>query len=78
MTTRISVDESCSRLDEAWRPRVIATLNGREVKLVRARGVFPWHRHDDVDEFYLSPNDFTAPCGVSIFDADDVADAGEH
>ena len=40
MTAKISVDESCNRLDEAWRPRVIATLNGQEVKLVRVNGVF--------------------------------------
>ena len=53
MTTKISVDESCDRLDEAWRPRVIAALNGQEVKLVRVKGVFPWHRHDDADEFFL-------------------------
>ncbi len=53
MTEKISVDESCSRLDEAWRPRVIAGLNGQEVKLIRAKGVFPWHRHDDADEFFL-------------------------
>ena len=129
MTTKISVDESCDRLDEAWRPRVIATLNGQEVKLIRVKGVFPWHRHDDADEFFLvwkgrfsvefhdrrvdmnegecvlvprgvehrtfatddayvlcfepvgtvntgnlPASDFTAPSGVPIFDADEVAD----
>ena len=41
MTTKISVDEGCNRLDEAWRPRVIATLNGQDVKLVRAKGRLP-------------------------------------
>ena len=41
MTTKISVEDSCNRLDETWSPRVIATLNGQEVKLVRAKGVFP-------------------------------------
>ena len=68
MATKISVEESCDRLDETWRPRVIAALNGQEVKLVRAKGVFPWHRHDDVDENTgsLPENEFTAPCGVSI------------
>ncbi|MCY4026118.1 MAG: cupin domain-containing protein [Acidobacteria bacterium] len=53
MTAKISVDECCSRLDEPWRPRVIAALNGQEVKLIRVKGVFPWHRHDDADEFFL-------------------------
>ena len=129
MNTKISVEESCSRLDETWSPRVIATLNGQEVKLVRAKGVFPWHRHDDADEFFLvwkgqfsvefrdrridmkdgecvlvprgvehrtsavddayvlcfepvgtvntgnlPPNDFTAPCGVSILGPDEAAE----
>ncbi len=41
MTTKISVEEGCNRLDETWRPRVIAALNGQEVKLIRAKGVFP-------------------------------------
>jgi mannose-6-phosphate isomerase-like protein (cupin superfamily) len=53
MKSKVSVNESCNRLDETWSPRVIATLNGQEVKLVRAKGVFPWHRHDDADEFFL-------------------------
>lgn len=53
MTAKISVDESCSVLQDVWSPRVIAALNGQEVKLIRAKGVFPWHRHGDADEFFL-------------------------
>jgi len=53
MREKISVDESCKLLDQAWRPRVIAALNDQEVKLIRVKGVFPWHRHDDADEFFL-------------------------
>jgi mannose-6-phosphate isomerase-like protein (cupin superfamily) len=36
-----------------WRPKVVAELNGQEVKLVKAQGVFPWHKHDDVDELFF-------------------------
>ena len=53
MTAKISVDESCSVLQDVWSPRVIAALNGQEVKLIRAKGAFPWHHHDDADEFFL-------------------------
>ena len=53
MTVKINMDESCSVLQDVWSPRVIAALNGQEVKLIRAKGVFPWHRHDDADEFFL-------------------------
>jgi mannose-6-phosphate isomerase-like protein (cupin superfamily) len=32
---------------------VAARLNGQEVKLVKAQGVFPWHRHEEADEMFL-------------------------
>ena len=40
-------------IDERWRPKVAARLNGQEVKLVKVKGVFPWHTHDAVDEMLL-------------------------
>ena len=29
---------------------MVAALNGREVKVAKLRGVFPWHAHPDADE----------------------------
>ena len=37
---------------EPWRPRVVAALNGQEVKVVKLRGAFPWHAHADADELF--------------------------
>jgi len=42
-----------ARIDEHWRPRVAAELNGQELKLVKFQGEFVWHRHDDADEMFL-------------------------
>jgi quercetin dioxygenase-like cupin family protein len=39
--------------DEHWRPKVIAKLNGQEMKLVKVQGTFPWHTHDDIDEMFI-------------------------
>jgi mannose-6-phosphate isomerase-like protein (cupin superfamily) len=36
-----------------WSPKRVATLNDYEVKLVRAKGEFVWHKHDDTDELFL-------------------------
>jgi aromatic-L-amino-acid/L-tryptophan decarboxylase len=36
-----------------WRPDVVARLNGQEVKLVKFKGEFVWHLHEDVDELFL-------------------------
>jgi mannose-6-phosphate isomerase-like protein (cupin superfamily) len=38
---------------EHWRPKVIATLNGQEVKIVKVQGEFPWHLHDSCEEMFL-------------------------
>ena len=50
---RINLDEKFSLFDERWRPKVIASLYGQDVKLVKVQGVFPWHHHDREDEFFL-------------------------
>jgi len=40
-------------IQEHWRPKVVAELNGQEVKLVKLLGVFPWHHHEQADEMFL-------------------------
>jgi mannose-6-phosphate isomerase-like protein (cupin superfamily) len=51
--TATSVDETFSRIVEHWRPKIIAELNGQEVKLVKFQGEFPWHHHEHEDEMFL-------------------------
>ena len=50
---KIGLDEKFGLFNEHWRPKVIARLNGQEVKIVKVQGEFPWHHHDDVEEFFL-------------------------
>jgi mannose-6-phosphate isomerase-like protein (cupin superfamily) len=50
---KISIADKLSVVTEHWRPKVVARLNGQEVKLVKFRGAFVWHRHDDADEMFL-------------------------
>jgi mannose-6-phosphate isomerase-like protein (cupin superfamily) len=50
---KINLQEKFSRFTEHWRPKVVAVLNGQEVKLVKFRGAFVWHHHDDADELFL-------------------------
>jgi mannose-6-phosphate isomerase-like protein (cupin superfamily) len=50
---KISLDEKFGLFSERWRPKVIARLNGQEVKIVKVRGEFPWHLHGTEDEFFL-------------------------
>jgi len=51
--TKVSLAEKFSLFDEHWRPKVIARLNGQEVKIIKVQGEFPWHLHEHEDEFFL-------------------------
>ena len=50
---KINLPDKFARFSEHWRPKVVATLNGQEVKLVKVQGVFPWHHHEHEDEMFL-------------------------
>lgn len=44
-----NINDKFSQINEHWRPKVVAELNGQEVKLVKFKGVFPWHTHEHED-----------------------------
>ena len=50
---KVSLSEKFAMIHEHWRPKVVAQLNGQEVKLVKFEGVFPWHQHEKEDEMFL-------------------------
>ena len=51
---KINISEKFSKFTEHWRPKVAAKLNGQEVKLVKFKGEFVWHKHDEVDEMFMA------------------------
>ena len=53
MTTKISLAEKFGLFAEHWQPKIIAAANGQEVKIVKVEGEFPWHHHDDAEEFFM-------------------------
>jgi len=50
---KLSLSAAATRITEHWRPRVIAELNGQEVKLAKFQGEFVWHHHAEADELFL-------------------------
>jgi len=51
--SKVSLSEKFALIGEHWRPKVVAQLNGQELKLVKFKGVFPWHHHEKEDELFL-------------------------
>ena len=54
----VNIADKFSRFSEHWRPKVVAELNGQEVKLVKVRGEFVWHHHEQEDELFLVTRGF--------------------
>ena len=36
-----------------WQPRTVCEYNGHDVMVVKVKGEFVWHKHDDTDDFFL-------------------------
>ena len=51
--TKVNIREKLALFDDHWSPKVVGELNGQHVKLVKFRGEFVWHKHDDEDELFL-------------------------
>jgi mannose-6-phosphate isomerase-like protein (cupin superfamily) len=49
----INLAEKLSRFSDHWHPRIVAELNGQQVKLAKLRGEFVWHDHAHEDELFL-------------------------
>jgi mannose-6-phosphate isomerase-like protein (cupin superfamily) len=49
----INLAEKFASFDEKWSPRVVAELNGQQVRLAKLEGPFVWHHHENEDELFL-------------------------
>ena len=49
---KIKVIEKFSLFQEHWSPKIIAELNGQQVKVAKLLGEFDWHFHENEDELF--------------------------
>lgn len=50
---KINIESKLNLFHDYWNPRVVGKLNGQSVKLVKLKGEFVWHKHDNEDEMFL-------------------------
>ncbi len=51
---KINVEEKLSIFKDYWNPRIIGELNGQQIKLVKFKGPFTWHHHENEDEMFMT------------------------
>jgi mannose-6-phosphate isomerase-like protein (cupin superfamily) len=71
---KASLIEKFALIHEHWRPKVVAELNGQELKLVKLCGVFPWHHHEHEDELFIV---WRGQLAIEFRDRRVVLEAGE-
>jgi mannose-6-phosphate isomerase-like protein (cupin superfamily) len=49
----INLGDKLDSFEEHWAPRTVAKFNGHAVMVVKVKGEFVWHKHDDTDDFFL-------------------------
>ena len=49
----VDINQKFDLFSEHWSPKLVASLNDYEVKLVKIKGGFVWHTHEDTDELFL-------------------------
>ncbi|MFT5244386.1 MAG: mannose-6-phosphate isomerase-like protein (cupin superfamily) [Psychroserpens sp.] len=49
----ININKKLDLINDLWTPKVIAELNGQQVKISKVKGEFVWHDHKDEDELFI-------------------------
>jgi mannose-6-phosphate isomerase-like protein (cupin superfamily) len=50
---KVNFSEKFSRFSDYWSPKIVGELNDSYVKLVKVKGDFVWHHHDNEDELFM-------------------------
>ena len=49
----VNINQKLLLFNEYWSPKIVGKLNGQYVKLVKFKGEFVWHKHENEDELFL-------------------------
>lgn len=50
---KINIQEKLDLINDYWKPRIAAELNGQQIRFVKIKGDFAFHKHDAEDEMFL-------------------------
>jgi mannose-6-phosphate isomerase-like protein (cupin superfamily) len=53
MTEKINLAAKLALLDGTFEPGIVGYLNDYKLQVVKVKGPFVWHKHDETDDFFL-------------------------
>ena len=71
---KVSLSEKLALFSDYWSPKIVGEINDSHVKLVKLKGEFVWHHHDNEDELFLV---IKGKLLIKMKDADVILEEGE-
>jgi mannose-6-phosphate isomerase-like protein (cupin superfamily) len=71
---RVNLAEKLALLTEAYSPGIVGYYNDNKLVVVKLRGEFVWHAHEDTDDFFLVVK---GQLTIQLRDRDVVLNPGE-
>ncbi|HKW94530.1 MAG TPA: cupin domain-containing protein [Methylomirabilota bacterium] len=53
MTDKVNLAAKLAMFAQHWSPRIVGRLNDYDLQVVKLKGEFVWHKHDETDDFFL-------------------------
>ena len=53
MNDTVNLAAKLATFSDHWSPRTVAQINNFDVMVVKAKGEFVWHKHEETDDFFL-------------------------
>ena len=50
---KINIGDKFDLFKDHWNPKIVAELNGQDIKLAKVKGEFVWHNHKNEDELFF-------------------------
>jgi len=50
---KINLEAKLRTFDAFFSPKIVARMNDYKIAVVKTKGEFVWHKHDDTDDFFL-------------------------
>jgi len=70
----VNLAEKFGLLAQPYAPAIVGYLNDYKLQIVRVKGEFVWHKHDDTDDFFLV---IEGRLTIQLRDRDVLLDEGE-
>jgi mannose-6-phosphate isomerase-like protein (cupin superfamily) len=74
MDGKINLAEKLALLDEPYVPGIVGYINDYKLQVVKVKGPFVWHKHDETDDFFLV---IRGRLTIHLRDRDVTLDPGE-